>query len=50
MITSLKKNSKIQEKFAQSYNLNNKYKKIKIDKSFDDIKYGLQPAVCNNCY
>jgi hypothetical protein len=50
MITSLKKNSKIQEKFAQSYNVNNKYKKIKIDKSFDDIKYGLQPAVCNNCY
>ena len=50
MITSLKKNSKIYSKFSNKYKSNNQFKDIKISRDFENINYGLQPAVCDNCY
>ena len=34
----------------QEFKKSNNFKNIKIDKNFRNSEYGLQPAVCDNCY
>ena len=49
MISGLKKLSGLQP-FSKKYKKSNNFKNIKIDKNFRNSEYGLQPAVCDNCY
>lgn len=50
MVSGLKKNTKIYKKFSNAYSKNKNYAEIKIGSNFENSKFGLQPAVCDNCY
>jgi hypothetical protein len=50
MISGLKKNSKIYKNFSEKYSSKKKFKRVKLDENFELSNYGLQPAVCDNCY
>ena len=50
MISGLKKNYQAYNRFSKKYKKSNNFKNIKIDKNFRNSEYGLQPAVCDNCY
>jgi hypothetical protein len=50
LMTGLKQNFLNYKKFSSKYNKNKKYNKVIIDGQFSDAEYGLQPAVCDNCY
>ena len=50
VISGLKKNHENYKKFSTKYKKENKKKSINLTKHFRNSKYGLQPAVCDNCY
>lgn len=50
LITGLKQNFLNYKKFSSKYGKNKHYNKVKINNQFEEAKYGLQPAVCDNCY
>lgn len=50
LVAGLKKDSKVYNNFSKIYSKEKKYHDIKINKNFDSSDYGLQPAVCDNCY
>ena len=50
LVTGLKRSSKIYNDFSRTYLNKNKFQSIKIDNNFTNSHYGLQPAVCDNCY
>ena len=50
MVSGLKKNSTIYKNFSKNYSINKNFKEIKISNYFENSKFGLQPAVCDNCY
>jgi hypothetical protein len=50
MVSGLKKNSTIYKNFSKNYSVNKNFKEIKIGNYFENSKFGLQPAVCDNCY
>ena len=50
MISGLKKNYQAYNSFSKKYKKSKSFKNIKIDKNFRNSEYGLQPAVCDNCY
>ena len=50
LISGLKKNYENYKNFSKKYSKNKYFKTIKIDNKFSESKYGLQPAVCDNCY
>lgn len=50
MISGLKKNNDNYNNFSRKYNSKKDYSKIDINNDFEKSDYGLQPAVCDNCY
>ena len=50
LMVGLKKNHKNLNKFSIEYSSNKKFNNIKINNNFENAEYGLQPAVCDNCY
>lgn len=50
MMVGLKQNYKNLKKFSLQHKNSNNFKKIKVRNQFEDVEYGLQPAVCDNCY
>ena len=50
LVTGLKQNFLNYKKFSSKYGKNKHYNKVKINNQFEEAKYGLQPAVCDNCY
>ncbi len=50
LVSALKKNSRNYKKFADKHSIDKRFSSIKIDTSFENSKFGLQPAVCDNCY
>ncbi len=47
----IKKSFKNYNNFSKKYSKNKNYKTIRIEKKFfNESEYGLQPAVCDNCY
>ena len=50
LIFGLKKNYKNLKKFSKKYDKDKSFTKIKMENIFNDSEYGLQPAVCDNCY
>jgi hypothetical protein len=50
MISGLKKNYKNYKFFSRKYGGKKKFKNIKLSNHFRNSEYGLQPAVCDNCY
>ena len=50
-MVGIKKNFRNYNDFSKKYSKNKKYKTVKIEKKFfKESEYGLQPAVCDNCY
>ena len=50
MVSSLKKNFKNYSSFSKKYQQKKNFKNINVDKKFRNSEFGLQPAVCDNCY
>jgi len=50
LMAGLKQKFSNYNKFALKYSKKKKFSKIKIDNHFEKSEYGLQPAVCDNCY
>lgn len=50
MVSSLKKNFKNYSSFSKKYQQKKKFRNINVDKQFRNSDFGLQPAVCDNCY
>ena len=50
MVSSLKKSYKNFSSFSKKYQQKQKFKNIEVDKKFRNSQFGLQPAVCDNCY
>ena len=49
-MVGLKKNHNNLKNFANRYSGSKKFNNIKINNNFENAEYGLQPAVCDNCY
>ena len=49
-MVGLKKNHNNLKNFANKYSGSKKFNNIKINNNFENAEYGLQPAVCDNCY
>lgn len=49
-VVGLKKNNKNLDSFSKKYSSKNNFKEIEIDNHLEKARYGLQPAVCDNCY
>jgi len=50
MVGGLKKTHQDYRKFRKNYGKNKNFSNISLRKNFENAKFGLQPAVCNNCY
>ena len=50
MVSGLKRNFKSIKSFSKKYKNKNKFNTVKVDNKFRESDYGLQPAVCDNCY
>ncbi|WP_440669452.1 aminoacyl--tRNA ligase-related protein [Candidatus Pelagibacter sp. HIMB1483] len=50
MVSGLKKSFNNYKKFSNKYGNKKNFKSIKINNQFRNSNYGLQPAVCDNCY
>lgn len=50
LVFGLKKNHKNLKKFSLNHDKSKNYKKILPSNQFEGSEYGLQPAVCDNCY
>ena len=50
MVSGVKKNSKNFEKFIKNFSKKKNTQKVEISKDFYYSSYGLQSAVCDNCY